>query len=325
VILAAIFLAFLVGFTVRRGTICLVAATEELLYKKRPKTMIFIIQSMAVALGITVPAILFFPNEVKLAVAHPISVTLLAGAAIYGIGAAVNGGCALGTLNHFANGNSNFLGTVIGFALGMVFYLKVEYFQITKAYASIENDHANTLILTPILLMVWLFIIWRSKRFFEKKETTLRKKFHHFISYTAARDFITVSGLGIGSGMLYLILGHAWDYTFLITSVAESFLNVNEKTGSLFVGSLTVIGLVIGVIVATLLSRSFAFKEINRKSFSIKLIGGACMGLGAGLIPGGNDTLILYDLIGLGTHAPVAIFIMMLGIAIVLQLKKVMV
>ena len=52
------------------------------------------------------------------------------------------------------------------------------------------------------------------------------------------------------------------------------------------------------------------------------LVGGALMGAGAMLIPGGNDTLVLKSLPGLSPHALPAMIALFLGISITLPLLR---
>ena len=46
------------------------------------------------------------------------------------------------------------------------------------------------------------------------------------------------------------------------------------------------------------------------------------MGAAVGLIPGGNDTIILHGIPGLAFHAPIALMVMMMVIAVVLFIMK---
>ena len=122
--LVMFFLAFWAGFSVRRASLCLVRGTIELLQRKPAKTLFFVLQAMVVALSVTIPALVVFPNHISVAASYNISWYLLAGSCLYGLGASLNGSCALGTLNHLMNGKIEFLFTIIGMSIGFFIFLK---------------------------------------------------------------------------------------------------------------------------------------------------------------------------------------------------------
>ena len=124
------FLAFWAGFSVRRASLCLVRATIEIIKRKPPKTIFFILQATVVALSITIPALVFFPNQISVASSYAISWYLFFGACLYGVGASLNGSCALGTLNQFMNGKVEFLFTIIGMAIGFFVFLNLEIWKL---------------------------------------------------------------------------------------------------------------------------------------------------------------------------------------------------
>ncbi len=116
------FLAFWAGFSVRRASLCLVRATHEIIDHKPPKTIFFVVQAMMVALSITIPAMILFPEKIFLAQSYSISPYLLVGACLYGVGASVNGACALGTLNKLMNGKIEYIASILGISLGFFIF-----------------------------------------------------------------------------------------------------------------------------------------------------------------------------------------------------------
>lgn len=298
-------LSILAGFSVRRGRICLVLATEEIVEKKPLRTMIFIVQAMAVALSITVPAILFFPDQVQLASSYPISLGLILGAVIYGIGATLNNGCALGSLNSLVNGNLNFLGTVLGLASGHFLFLFFSIFTAIDSVPSTGTLGRNLFFLIPLLGITWGVFGWVVKSFFSK-----------------SHDSFPIFCLGLASGALFLVLEFSWSYTRWIFVSERLIFGQLKMEPHFFTISTTFGGFMVGVILATYLSHSFQLKIPSVNNTSSKFFGGSLMGFGAGMIPGGNDTLILSGFPGLSVHAPVAIAIIVLTIALVLKLTR---
>ena len=77
-----------------------------------------------------------------------------------------------------------------------------------------------------------------------------------------------------------------------------------------------------GVLISASTRDKFQLKIRPRRSWINQFIGGLLMGLGAALIPGGNDVLLLNGIPGLSPHAAPAFLSMLLGIAITLLVKN---
>lgn len=315
-------LAFLAGFSVRRGSICLVRATEEIIERKPAKTMLFVMEAMTMALSITIPAMFFFPEYISLAPSYDLSVYLFAGSMLFGMGAAMNNACALGTLNQLMNGKLEHLGTILGVTAGFFIFMNLELFLTLQKLKSTSHAELNIFLFVPLIVLVWgisLFkIIKFSKRSNEKKLIKLR----HYLTFPVARDFIGVSIFGFCSGVIYLILGRSWDYTKLIMDMTQYAYAGAPPDGYVLPVLITTIALISGMAIATLLSKNFKFQRSTFQSFAVKFLAGGLMGVAVGLIPGGNDTIVLHSIPGLAMHAPISLMVMMMTIAIVLFIKK---
>jgi uncharacterized membrane protein YedE/YeeE len=71
-----------------------------------------------------------------------------------------------------------------------------------------------------------------------------------------------------------------------------------------------------GMLLSTWQRGSFRLDWRPRPSWLRNLCGGFLMGLGVGLTPGGNDTLVLYGIPSLSPHALPASLAMLAGIAL---------
>lgn len=321
-------LAFLAGFSMRRASICLVRATHEVIEKKPPKTLFFVIEALIISLSITMPAMLFFPENIFLATSYEVSWTLFFGSALYGLGAALNGACALGTLNQLVGGRFDFVGTIIGVALGFFVFLEfqIDLLPAQKVYrASIAN---NLWLFIPLLILVWGVSFCQIKSFLKKSDKSKLFSFKQYLVSSVTRDFISVSIFGFCSGVIYLLLGKSWDYTSFIMGLEQliykSFLPHMDAMPNIDITPVLIatLALVSGIVVATKLSKSYAPKKILLRNFCFKIVAGTLMGAAVGFIPGGNDSLILYGLPGLAIHAMVGIVFMMMAIAVFMILKK---
>jgi len=319
---AIFFLAFWAGFSVRRGSICLVRATHEIIERKPPKTMLFVMEAMTVALSITIPAMIFFPDQISLAPSYEITFYLFTGAVLYGVGAAVNSACALGTLNQLMNGRMEYIATILGLAAGFMIFLNFDLIYTIQKLKSTGNADLNILFFLPLMFIVWSVVLFQIIRFMKQSGETKLKKFQQYLTSPVARDFIGVSIFGLCGGILYLLLGRSWDYTKFIMDLEEHLHAGFLPDSSILPVLTTTLALVSGMAIATVLSKNFKFQPGTLKAFMTRFSAGILMGFGVGLIPGGNDTIILHGIPGVAFHAPFALMIMMGSIAFVVFVKK---
>lgn len=117
--------------------------------------------------------------------------------------------------------------------------------------------------------------------------------------------------IGIANGGLYLLHG-SWTYTAAFRSGAGSLAPGGAPQFSLF------LAVICGMTLSTLQRGSFRLDWRIRRSWLMSLTGGILMGSGAALVPGGNDTLLLYGIPAFSGHAFPAYIAMLIGVAIVL-------
>lgn len=315
------FLAFGAGFATRRASLCLVRATMEIIDNKPAKTMFFVTQAMVIALSITIPAMLFFPNYISLAPSYSISIYLILGAFIYGVGAFLNGACALGTLNNLMNGKIDYIASIMGIAIGFFGFLFIKDFVVLEKTDHLMTANYRFLFLLPLMLVVWGVTIFQTLKFLKENEDTKLQRIKKYVTSSVARNYIGVTIFGLCSGILYLLLGRSWDYTSFIKAIETIMFGKEVVVLSIVPLLITTCGLIIGMGGASLLSKDFNLIKINLKEFAIKISAGSLMGFGAGLIPGGNDTLIFHGIPGLGVHAPIALVTIMMSIGVVIYTK----
>jgi hypothetical protein len=70
-----------------------------------------------------------------------------------------------------------------------------------------------------------------------------------------------------------------------------------------------------GVVLSSLTNKSFVFDRRIRLNWLLNVLGGILMGVGATLIPGGNDALILHSIPGGSPHALPAYGALLVGTA----------
>jgi uncharacterized protein len=254
-------LAFVLGFALNRGSICTVIATTELISEKRPARFIALFEAAVWA------ALVYAILETSPTMQQGwLPLGYLAPAAIlFGIGSYVNGACVLGSVGHFGNGQIDF---------GLAFLGIVAVFYIESLFGLFPDQPpiSASLPLGPVLLVVALLAI-----------LALRL------------------GVSLGSEsnfrQLTLVMG-AIGITFTVLAVFAPGFSITASVGAIV--SIPVAG---GVISVCMFVGSFVSARFRKGQFMLKwptfnnilrrTLGGILMGLGALLIPGGNDTLLM--------------------------------
>jgi hypothetical protein len=126
--------------------------------------------------------------------------------------------------------------------------------------------------------------------------------------------------LGLCAGVLFAVQG-AWTYTNFVRGEVGAGLGVSAlPTGW---HAALVAGLLGGMVVSALQRKSFAWQSaVAGQPWARRLVGGALMGVGGALVPGGNDTLLLSALPTLSAQAAAAYVAMLGGIAVALAAMR---
>jgi uncharacterized protein len=254
-------LGFVLGFALNHGSICTVIATRELVSEKRPARFIALVECAVWA------ALVYAILETSPTMQRGWSPLgyLVPAAMLFGIGSYVNGACVFGSVGHFGNGDIDF-----GFAFLGIFAV----FYIDSLFGLLPDQPpiSASLPLGPVLLAIALLAI-----------LALRLG----LSLRSESNF----------GRLTLSMG-AIGITFTILAVFAPGFSITASVGSIV--SIPVAGVAISVcmfggslVSARFMKRRFMLKWPTIKTIIRRTLGGILMGLGALLIPGGNDTLLM--------------------------------
>ena len=254
-------LGFILGFALNHGSICTVIATRELVSEKRPARFIALVECAVWA------AILYAILGISPTMPHGWSPLgyLVPAAMLFGIGTYVNGACVFGSVGHFGNGNIDF-----GFAFLGIFAM----FYIDSLFGLLPDQPPISASLPrgPVLLGIALLAILALRL-----GLSLRSE-SNFWQLTLA-----MAAIGI---------------TFTILAIFAPGFSITASVGSII--SLPVAGVAIAVcmfggslVSARLMKRQFILKWPTITTIVRRTLGGILMGVGALLIPGGNDTLLM--------------------------------
>ena len=254
-------LGFVLGFALNHGSICTVIATRELVSEKRPARFIALVECAVWAA--LVYAILGTSPTMQQGWS-PLGY-LVPAAMLFGIGTYVNGACVFGSVGHFGNGDIDF-----GFAFLGIF--AVSY--IASLFGLLPDQPPTSAVLPVGLLPLAIALL----------------------AILALRLLLS---LGSESNFWRLTLSMgAIGITFTILAIFAPGFSITASVGSII--SIPVAGAAIAVcmfggslVSARLMKRRFILKWPTIETIVRRTLGGILMGVGALLIPGGNDTLLM--------------------------------
>jgi uncharacterized protein len=254
-------LAFVLGFALNHGSICTVIATTELVSERRPARFVALVECAVWA------ALVYAILETSPTMPQgwlPFGY-LVPGAVLFGIGIYVNGACVFGSVGHFGNGHIDFGFTFLGI-------FATSYIESLSGLLPEQPPISASLPLGPVLLAIALLAIL-ALRFgvSRRSESNFR------------RLTLSMGAIGI---------------TFTILAVFAPGYSITTSVGSIV--SIPVAGAVMSVcmfggslVSARVREDRFMLEWPTIKNIARRTLGGILMGLGALLIPGGNDTLLM--------------------------------
>jgi hypothetical protein len=307
VLLTAALLAVIMGYAIQRGATCTVAAVDEVLTKRKANRLHALLEAAIWVLGgLLIARALGFASPTP--VGYAVTGLTVLGAALLGMGAAVNRACVFGAVARFGSGEWAYLATPVGFYLGNLLG------QVPLSSFPPRPLSETALAFGAPSAMAWLlaaWMIWRlarplrpgsvAKKMWAKGLVTKVWEPHAATLVIAVTFFF----------MLWLV--GPWAYTDVLSEWAQG------KIGNIWTRGLLLVALLAGASLGGWTAGRFHSQRINLSAIARYLAGGALMGLGSVLIPGGNDGLILTGMPLLWPYAWLAFAVMCLTIAVMLK------
>lgn len=283
--LLSIPLAFLLGFAAQKGSICAVRVVEDLL-RGRFRQLVAVLCCSLWVLGVTVPLAWVVPGS-TLAIAMPVTLSMVVGGIAFGIGAVVNGGCAISTLTRCAAGDVSRAFTVLGMALGLIL--------LGVAGGSLDPD-SSTGRLSPLASPsppAWVLI---AGAVLTAGAVLLRTRrdcgWRNLLRQRSWDPVVATTLIGLSGGTLYALHG-PWMYTSLLPHA----LNQSVSPDGVPVWEMLVL------LAAVMAGAAWAAFLSGRSRLRISvgqagrcMFGGGLMGVGGALSIGGNDVMVLHTI-----------------------------
>jgi len=310
-LLASLALAALLGFAAHRASICTVKAVEEVLTTRRAFMLLSFAKTVLWIMAATAVLLWALPDARVHLAGWRLSLTGLAGGAIFGMGAVLNKGCAFSTLTRLGDGQLAMVPSLAGFALGIVAYGFVNLPVAAPAALTVDAYVAQAGLWPRLLLAVLLFwSLWELWRLWRTRAAALAERYR--LSTAALL-------LGVSNAVLYALHGQ-WAYTSTLSLGVRHATGAAERPDPVAWGLFLFV--VAGMVVSARQRKSFRLRWRPSSVWLSYLLGGALMGFGAALVPGGNDVLILHGIPILSPHALPAYLAMLVGIALTLTVMR---
>lgn len=289
----SILLALLLGFVLERSSMCTVANVERLVVRRRADGLlglgVAVSWSGVVLLGLSALA----PNVVRLPTDFGLSPILVAGGVVMGVGSAMNGGCFVGSVVRAGSGNLNFLATLLGIGLGMHWL---------ESSAMPRDELAIPAAGTAVRAVIWSgFLMIGAGAIL----AVMRRREHRGVAWVERwpRAF-ALSAAGILAGLMFA-RNPDWTYAIAIDQLSHAAGRTVD-----WPGLAAPFALFVGALLGARISGRFQLRRPAAAPALRCLAGGAFMGFGARLIPGGNDTLLLWSIPGITVYGIVAYAVM---------------
>lgn len=310
-------LAALVGFSAQRASLCTVKAVAEILSTRRAYMLASFAKTVLWVMLVTLAFGWLMPPATNSG--WSLTVSSLAGGLMFGMGAATNGGCAFSTLTRLAAGRLSMLLTLAGLTLGLAAHARLTALgwaaPPTPVAVVLAPPPAPVALLLLAALTVWALRearrLWRTR----PSGTPFRR-----LALSSPYRLSTAALLmGLSNAVIHAAYG-AWAYTSVLDRGVSQAMGEPGTIAPIY--GLLFAALVAGMALSALQSGGFRLRWRPSRRWGLRFLGGLMMGLGAGMVPGGNDALILNFIPGLSPHAVPAFLAMIAGIFLALILMK---
>ena len=294
-------LVFLAGYATQRGSVCAVRATCELVFERKASRHVGFLFCAACGLAMLVLGHAGDWPVFRTYSGLPATGAAVAGGAIVGLGAFLNGRCAFGTVAELGSGRVWRLATLAGFMAGTVLGDRTdmsvfEPASVPSPLATVPTAGLVAMVLAIVAVLG--VVLWRLQRPHAPPEWSPLR---------------AMAVIGLGNGVL-LVLARSWPYTSVLMHVArgdQSDLVRGAQMASVFVAGAVAGGML----------RGFRLHVGAARDWLQAFAGGTVMGIGAVLVPGGNDVMLLVGIPLLLPNLVIAYFAMSLVLCILFVLR----
>jgi hypothetical protein len=269
-------LILVAGYATQRGGICAVAATEALVRERRPGRFLAFLFCAAVGLTLLAGAALAGRSVFHTYPGASAMLTPALGGIVFGAGAWVNGACAFGTVAQLGSGRIARVATIIGFITGSALAFGLGMDASPRALLSPLRAAS------PVALLIGAGAASATLGFWLARQPRAPDR----RGWTPALAMAVIGAVNA----LLLVLATRWPYTNLLMDLARMSGDDIPRR------ALVAVVFIVGAIGGGVAGGGFRLASGPFRLWTRSAAGGALMGLGASLVPGGNDTMLLVGL-----------------------------
>lgn len=312
-------LAFIVGFAIQRGSLCCVVAARQIVEHGRQHRIKAFLLVACWSAVVVLPLAWWLPEHVKLSPGYPVSLRTVIAAFIYSVGAYLNAACAFGTLSGLTRGEVGFLATIAGMIAGAILAVTIQPAAVDASMLT------GSLLAEPawpafVLWCLALILVVRAMLCHYRVSRNRISPWRELLNAAHWRPAPAMAILGVAGGLLYASAGE-WTYLSVLSDRSAALVHAGDaRVGA---GALIVCAaLMTGGVLAAWLSGRFAWRRAARGMLLRRFAGGAFMSGAAAILPGGNDTLLLYGLPSAAPYAIVGYTVMILSLCALMQVMR---
>jgi uncharacterized membrane protein YedE/YeeE len=215
-LLVSMCLAFILGFAAHRTGICTVAAVAEVRSTRQARIFLGFMKTVLWILFVSNRILLWMPELFRPWPSHAMSWFTVAGGFVFGIGAAINGGCGFSTISRLAQGNLHLALTLPAFALGAKSALEVLTLLASHPVAATGLTPGPGGALERMIHI--LLLIWVVRELASLFAPPIRGR-RIFSAILSPRYRLSTGAalIGISGGFLYAING-TWEYSSIVVA-----------------------------------------------------------------------------------------------------------
>ena len=291
-------LAFVFGIGLTRTNVCTVAAVRTHILERDTRALLCILVAASAAGAVLLGLAWVWPQQIRLPLDSSLPGWALLGGFFLGAGALLNGGCYLGSITYLCRGNLNFLFTLLGILSGARFAATIFGMRLMPAAAQPSARFYFSLLGALGCLLVLLTGLWLLAGRASSDKGSVR----------SSRRMGWVAAL-CGAVAAVVFARHPnWSYGTLLEQLAVADHEMLEP-----VVLCSALALFAGAVIGA--RHRWQLHAPTALASGRRFIGGILLSFGALLVPGGNDTLLLWTIPGLASYGFIAFGAMLLTIA----------
>lgn len=273
-LLVAVCAVGVMGFANQRGGTCTVAAVEEVIrYGGFTRLLAVLEAALWVGCGLVVLQALGALPAIP--AGYTPRLLTVGGAILFGLGAVINGACLFGTVARFGSGEWAYAATPAGLFAGSLATVGVQSAHRVPHPSVVLAASAFSLLAAAGLVLARL----------ASHGLTIRKRKRPILEHIWS-PHVATTVIGVTFLVSFVTAGH-WDYADFLSELAHG------ETQGWPSKTLLAVSLIGGAVVGGWSAGRLTLIRPTLADLSKRFVGGALMGAGASLIPGGNTGLIL--------------------------------